>query len=144
MSVTKRQCHASSWLLKLYLLHPVTNTFWSTLASHVMHSISRRLFSYATCESSNEGTYLIEPVIRELTRRLLHLLVEPPQGCLLFTASLSMEHKLPFHGGLGRPATVDFCILLRQKGGEVIRGGKGHCHVKQLSAYMWKVSTSEP
>ena len=142
-------------LLRLYFSNPVSETFWTTISDHVMQGISGPLFSYQDkVESSNEATLrtnLIRPVLCDLTRHLSHLPLKPPEDCSIFTASLEMEHKVPLHGGAGRPASVDFCIVLRHESGSVISAIPGEAkvvitdqHLKQLSMYMWKIATSEP
>ena len=61
-----------------------------------------------------------------------------------------MEHAVPLHRGSGRPAAVDYCVVLRQDEGNVIGVVPAEAkavikekHVKQLSAYMWKIGTSK-
>ena len=135
-------------LLNVYS-QPVSATFWSALCSHVMNGISGPLFSYGSLSTSGETNiraYLIEPVMRELTQHLSCLPSEPPKECSLFTASLTMEQAIRLHPGSGRPATVDFCVVLRDEYGQVIGFVPGEAkqllldkHISQLSVYMWKV-----
>ena len=40
-----------------------------------------------------------------------------------------MEHEVPLHGGAGRPASVDFCIVLRHESGSVISAILGEAKV---------------
>ena len=137
-------------LLNMYS-QPVSATFWSALCSHVMNGISGPLFSYGSLSTSGETnirTYLIEPVMRELTQHLSFLPSVPPKECSLFTASLTMEQAIRLHPGSGRPATVDFCVVLRDENGQVIGFVPGEAkqllldkHISQLSVYMWKMGT---
>ena len=137
-------------LLNVYS-QPVSTTFWSALCSHVMNGISGPLFLYGSLSTSGETNiraYLIEPVMRELTQHLSCLPSEPPKECSLFTASLTMEQAIRLHPGSGRPATVDFCVVLRDEYGQVIGFVPGEAkqllldkHISQLSVYMWKVGT---
>ena len=142
-------------LLGLFGKRPVSETFWSSVASHIVQAISGPLFSYKQISQSREANiraYLIEPVLRELTRHLSNLEVEasPPEGCSLFTACLNMEQSIPLHTGSGKPASVDFCIIVRDQHGVVLNIVPGEAKrdmkdfadfCKQLSVYMWKVST---
>lgn len=137
-------------LLSVYS-QPISATFWSTLCSHVMNGISGPLFSYGSLGTSGETNvraYLIEPVMRELTQHLSYLPSEPPKECSLFTASITMEQAIRLHPGCGRPATADFCVVLRDEYGQVIGFVPGEAkqllldkHMSQLSVYMWKVGT---
>ena len=137
-------------LLNVYS-QPVSATFWSALYSHVMNGISGPLFSYGSLSTSGETNiraYLIEPVMRELTQYLSCLPSEPPKECSLFTASLTMEQAIRLHLGSGCPATVDFCVVLRDEYGQVVGFVPGEAkqdlldkHISQLSVYMWKVGT---
>ena len=59
-----------------------------------------------------------------------------------------MEQAIRLHPGSGRPATVDFCVVLRDENGQVIGFVPGEAkqllldkHISQLSVYMWKVGT---
>ena len=132
-------------LLNVYS-QPVSATFWSE-----QNRISGPLFSYGSLSTSgetNNRAYLIEPVMRELTQHLSCLPSEPPKECSLFTASLTMEQAIRLHPGSGCPATVDFCVVLRDEYGQVIGFVPGEAkqllldkHISQLSVYMWKVGT---
>ena len=62
-------------LLEVHFSQPISDTFWTTMADHVMRAISGPLTSYILMETSNEATvrsFLIEPVIRELASHLSH------------------------------------------------------------------------
>ena len=83
---------------------------------HIVQAISGQLFSYKQIGQSREANIRanLEP---ELTWHLSSLEVEasPPEGCSLFTACLNMEQSIPLHTGSGRPASVDFCIIVRDQ-----------------------------
>ena len=83
-------------LLAPFQGHPVSDTFWSTLSSHVIRAIAGPLFSYQSISKSGEANaraYLIEPVIRELTQHLSNL-PSPPPECSHFNASINMEQSI--------------------------------------------------
>ena len=150
--------------LKSQLLTPyndyISKTFWSSMSSHVIQSIAGPLFSYKETEiavrEKNVRAYLVEPIIRELTKHLSRLTSQsppPPHGCAQFTTTLNMEQKVRLHGGSGKPATVDFLVIVRTIDGRVLNMIPGeakvdmqedlHKYCKQLSKYMWKVGTCQ-
>ena len=149
--------------LKSQLLTPyndyISETFWSSMSSHVIQSIAGPLFSYTETETAvrekNVRAYLVEPIIRELTKHLSRLTSQspPPHGCAQFTTTLNMEQKVRLHGGSGKPATVDFLVIVRTIDGRVLNMIPGeakvdmqedlHKYCKQLSKYMWKVGTCQ-
>ena len=88
--------------VRLNIHDKVDQTFWSTVASHIIHAIRGPLFSYKYISETKEvnvRAYLTEPAIRELTLHLSNLEVEMPEGCSLFTACLNMEQSIPLHTG---------------------------------------------
>ena len=108
----------TSLTLKRKLLAPfersVSETFWNSISGHVIQSIAGPLFSYKDLNKRGEQNvraYLVEPVLRELTKHLSGL--SPSPGCSLFTATLNMEQAVRLHRGSGKPATVDFLIVVR-------------------------------
>ena len=125
------------------------DTFWITMADHMMRGISGPLVSYILMETSNEATvrsFLIESVIRELARHLSNL----PR-----TTSRHMYfiHCISVHGACCSPpwmtGAVSVCGLLNEKMAQslVLYLGRqkiviSEKDIKKLSTYMWKIATS--
>ena len=69
-----------------------------------------------------------------------------------FVTTINMEQPIKLHGGSGRPATVDFMVVVRTEIGSVLKLIPGEAkidmrtelfkHCKQLSVYLWKVATN--
>ena len=151
----------TSLTLKRQLLAPfersVSETFWNSISGHVIQAIAGPLFSYEDLNKRGEQNvraYLVEPVLRELTKHLSGLSPSPSPGCSLFKATLSMEQAVRLHQGSGKPATADFLIVVRSSSdNKVLSVIPGEAKVnmetalqkycKQLSKYMWKVATCE-
>ena len=121
---------------------------------HVVQAIAGPLFSYSM-EHSNERdvkAFLIEPVVRELTRHLSSMNFQSPPAPreMQFVTTINMEQPIKLHGGSGRPATVDFMVAVRTEVGSVLKLIPGEAkidmwselfkHCKQLSVYLWKVA----
>ena len=111
-------------LLTPFQGHPVSDTFSSTLSSHVIRAIAGPFFSYQSISKSGEANvraYIIEPVIRELTQHLSKL-PSPPPECSYNSAYINMEQSIRLHGGVGRTATVDFMVIVRSKVLNIVPG----------------------
>ena len=69
----------------------------------------------------------------------------PPQGASLFRSTLTMKYPMELHPGSGRRASVDFCVILTDRHGQIVGRRPGEAkicielkNVTQLCVYTWK------
>ena len=85
------------------------------MSAHVINAIAGPLFLYTESPQGEQNVraYLIEPMIRELTKHSSKLTCPPPPPAQGFTTTVNMEYAIKLCGGSGHPPMVDFVIIVR-------------------------------